>query len=81
MAAVIDANLLVALVTGDPRRALVAAQFKAWDEAEEPLHAPSLILYEVANALTGLLAAELIADADSTRSGEPSWICRSPCIS
>jgi len=64
MAAVIDANLLVALVTSDPRRAMVAAQFKAWDEAKELLHAPSLILYEVANALTGLLAAELITDAD-----------------
>jgi len=64
MAAVLDANLLVALLTRDPRRAMVAAQFEAWDEAEEPLHAPALIRYEVANALTGLLAAERIADAD-----------------
>ncbi len=64
MAAVIDANLLVALVTRDPRRAMVATQFEAWDEAEEPLHAPALILYEVANALTGLLTVQRIADKD-----------------
>jgi predicted nucleic acid-binding protein len=64
MAAVIDANLVVALVTRDPRRAVVAAQFRAWGEAEESLHAPSLILYEVANALTGLLAAELIRESE-----------------
>ncbi len=64
MTAVLDANLLVALVTRDPRRPVVAAQFEAWDEAEEPLHAPALIRYEVANALTGLLAAQLIVDAD-----------------
>jgi predicted nucleic acid-binding protein len=63
-AVVVDANLLVALVTRDPRRPRVAAQFRDWDETEQELHAPALIRYEITNALTGLLAAKQINDED-----------------
>ncbi len=48
MPVVVDANLLVALISQDPRRPLVAAQFLAWDAAEDSLHAPALMPYEVA---------------------------------
>lgn len=64
MAVVVDANLLVALVTRDARRAQVTAQFLAWDAAQESLHAPALMPYEIANALARLVAAGLVADAD-----------------
>lgn len=43
MATVVDANLLVALVTRDPRRPLVEARFEGWDAAGETLHAPALM--------------------------------------
>lgn len=62
MAVVVDANLLVALATADPRRPAVAARFGVWRESEEALHAPSLIRYEIASALTGLLAARQITE-------------------
>lgn len=56
MAVVVDANLLVVLVTRDPRRPQVAARFEAWSHEGESLHAPELMPYEVANAVAGLLA-------------------------
>ncbi|MBV9003303.1 MAG: type II toxin-antitoxin system VapC family toxin [Solirubrobacterales bacterium] len=62
MAIVIDANLLVALATPSDDEAAVAAQFDAWDEGGEELHAPSLIRYEIASALTGMLAAGQVTD-------------------
>ncbi len=64
MAAVVDANLLVALVTRDPRRPHISARFDAWDQAGESLHAPALMPYEVANALAGLVGAGLVKDAE-----------------
>jgi predicted nucleic acid-binding protein len=62
MAVVVDANLIVALATRDPRRTAVRAQFESWAENDEALHAPALLQYEVANALARLRALELIAD-------------------
>lgn len=55
MAAVVDANLLVALATRSPRRAAVAARFAEWDRLGETLHAPVLMPYEVASALTQVI--------------------------
>jgi predicted nucleic acid-binding protein len=54
---VVDANLVVVLTTRDSRRPHVAALFASWQDSGETLHAPSLLRYEVANALTGLSAA------------------------
>lgn len=54
---VVDANLLVALVSGDPRGEKVRQQFLEWLDAETELHAPSLASYEAANALTRLIVA------------------------
>lgn len=58
MAVVLDANLLVALVSGDPRADAVSTLLADWLHSSEQLHAPALTPYEVANALTRLVAAK-----------------------
>jgi predicted nucleic acid-binding protein len=58
MTVIVDANLLVALVSGDLRREQVLARFEFWIEQGESLHAPELASYEVANSLTRLVVAE-----------------------
>jgi predicted nucleic acid-binding protein len=57
MAVIIDSNLLVALVSGDPRGNKVQQQFLDWLDQGIGLHAPALARYEVANALTRLIVA------------------------
>ncbi len=54
---VLDANLLVVLVSGDPRRTLVLRQIGKWLDDNVELHAPFLAQYEIANALTRLVVA------------------------
>lgn len=67
MTIVIDSNVVVALVTKDPRAAAVAREMQVLGEAGAVLHAPSLLRYEVANALTRkVVAGELdLADAEA----------------
>ena len=57
MAIVLDANLVVVLVSGDPRRPIAERLLRGWIDAGEDLHAPELLPYEVANGLTRLVAA------------------------
>ena len=52
---VIDANLLVALVSGDPRGNKVLEHFTGWLSHDVETHAPFLAQYEIANALTRLI--------------------------
>jgi predicted nucleic acid-binding protein len=68
---VVDANVLVVLVSGDPRKASAQQRLREWIVAGEEIHAPALLPYEVANALTRLVAAGLfppdrVADAWAT---------------
>jgi predicted nucleic acid-binding protein len=49
---VLDSNVVVALVAKDDRASAVARKMEDLAEAGEILHAPSLLRYEVANALT-----------------------------
>ena len=56
---VVDANLFVALVSGDPRGTQIQQQFLKWVDDDVDLHAPALARYEVANALTRLIVAKL----------------------
>lgn len=49
---IIDASLVVALVTQDSRAPAVQALLDTWTAAAEELHAPELLPYEVANGLT-----------------------------
>jgi predicted nucleic acid-binding protein len=58
MAVIIDANLLVALVSGDPRGNQVMQQFLDWLDQSVEIHAPELARYEVTNALTRLIVAQ-----------------------
>ena len=60
MAVVVDASLLVVLVSGDPRRPAVEARMRAWLEAGEELHAPELLPYEVASGLTRLVSGGVL---------------------
>src|SRR4029450_10082599 len=69
MAVVVDASLLVALVSGDPRGDAVSARLAGWLAWGEGLHAPALTPFEVANALTRLVAAGAMPD-DRV---EPAW--------
>ena len=68
MAIVVDANLVVVLASKDPRVGTVERYLQTWLDAGERLHAPTLLSYEVANAVTrlivaGRLAAEDVAEA------------------
>lgn len=67
MTIVLDSNVVVALVTKDERAAAVGRQMQILSETGEVLHAPSLLRYEVANALTRkVVAGELdLADAET----------------
>jgi predicted nucleic acid-binding protein len=69
MAIVVDASLLVALVSGDPRADAVSARLGGWLASGEALHAPALTPFEVASGLTRLVAAGAMPD-DRV---EPAW--------
>lgn len=58
---VIDANLLVALVTQHPQRQVAYQQFTYWADQNAKLHAPDLAYSEVTNALTRMITSGLFA--------------------
>ena len=59
MGIIVDANLLVALVTQHPQRQTVYQQFERWASQDAALHTPDLAYSEVTNALTRMVAAGL----------------------
>lgn len=69
MSIVLDANLLVALVSGDPRGDLVSQAILDWIDQGVDLHAPALAKYEVANALTRLI----VGNAFPAERVEEAW--------
>ena len=76
MTVVVDANLLVVLALDRRRAPLVEERLTTWRAEGESLHAPALLPYEVANALTraidaGQLAADDLADAWRAAAGIP----------
>jgi predicted nucleic acid-binding protein len=65
---IIDASLVVPLALRDSRAPAVQALLKTWTAADDELHAPALLPYEVASGLTravvaGHLVAELLPTA------------------
>jgi predicted nucleic acid-binding protein len=52
---VIDAGVVVALIVADERQAAARAHLEGWLEAEEELHAPAVLPYEIANVLARLV--------------------------
>ena len=59
MAVVLDANFLIALTTPHPLRENAYRLFQNWIAQGIDLHATELARYEVTNALTKLIAANL----------------------
>ena len=57
MPVIVDSNLLVALVSGDPRGNRVSQAILDWVNQGVDLHAPELARYEFVNALTRLIVA------------------------
>lgn len=55
---VVDANLLITMVSGDSRGTVVLQHFNLWMSQRDALHAPALARYEFANGLTRLIAAK-----------------------
>lgn len=55
---VVDANLLVALVSGAPRGGKVLQPFTSWLTQNPEIHAPRLAQYETANAITRLIVGD-----------------------
>jgi predicted nucleic acid-binding protein len=66
---VVDANLFVALVSGDHRGDQVLQQFIEWIDHDVELHAPALARYEITNDLTRLV----VAGAFHLDKVEPAW--------
>jgi predicted nucleic acid-binding protein len=67
LSVIVDANLLVALALNDPRAPAVDRHLREWGSAGETLHAPELLRYEAANALTRAgVAGHLTSDRLAT---------------
>lgn len=56
MSVVVDANVIVVLVSGDPRRDAAQVNIRRWIAADQAILAPALLTNEVANGLTRLVA-------------------------
>lgn len=65
MTVVLDSNVAVALALDNERAPAVEGRLRAWEEAKEALHAPSLFRFEVANALMRSIVAGKIDAADA----------------
>ncbi len=59
MPIVLDASLLIALVSKDPRSGKVEAHLEGWLKQGEELHAPHLLPFEVASGLNRLVGAKI----------------------
>lgn len=69
MSVVVDANILVTAATSSPRRAAARYRLERWLTEATDLHAPHLLVYEVASALTSLEAAGLL----TTKGSDDVW--------
>jgi predicted nucleic acid-binding protein len=52
---VIDAGVVVALIVADERQDAARAHLESWLDADEALHAPAVLPYEIANVLVRLV--------------------------
>jgi predicted nucleic acid-binding protein len=66
---VLDASLLVAIVSGDPRADAVSTRLSGWLASGEGLHAPALTPFEVASGLTRLVVIGAMPEGRV----EPAW--------
>jgi predicted nucleic acid-binding protein len=82
LSVVLDANALIVLALDRQRALGVEERLRGWQTEGEELHAPVLVRYEVASALTlavstGQLALEAVADA-SQRIGSVPIVLHQP---
>jgi predicted nucleic acid-binding protein len=66
---VVDAGIVVALFTPDPRQAAAQAQYRGWVAAGEERHAPAVMPYEVMN----VVAREVWDGALTTAEADVVW--------
>lgn len=59
MTVVVDSNILVVFINGDPRRAQALRQLQTWRSQGIEIHAPILAYYEIASSLTRLITAKI----------------------
>jgi predicted nucleic acid-binding protein len=62
---VLDSNVAVALMLDAERAPVIEERLRAWEDADEDLHAPTLFRFEVANALTRNVVAGKIDSSDA----------------
>ena len=55
MTVVVDANVIVAVMVADERQAAARGHLEDWLAADEQLHAPAVLPYEIANVLARLV--------------------------
>lgn len=65
MTVVLDSNVAVALMLDAERGPVIEDRLRAWEDADEDLHAPTLFRFEVANALTRNVVAGKIDSSDA----------------
>ena len=65
MSVVVDANVVVALVTATPQRDAARDRVTRWRAEAEDIHVPHLFIYEVASALCGLEAGGSLSERSS----------------
>lgn len=65
MAVVVDASLLVRLVSRGDWAERVDALLDRWGDIGEDLHAPDLLPYEVENALRGMVFARRFSESEA----------------
>jgi predicted nucleic acid-binding protein len=70
LSVVIDASALVVLALDRRRAPGVEARLRAWEDAGEPLHAPELLRYEIANALARAVAVDQLPALEATAAWE-----------
>lgn len=66
MSVVVDASLIVALLVPDHRQIEIQALLEEWISSGEPLHAPAVLPYEIANVLARLTFDGFFDAADTT---------------
>lgn len=64
MSVVLDASFVVAVLVADHRQQAVRATLSSWLAGGEPLHAPAVLPYEVANVLARLVFDGALAVAE-----------------
>jgi predicted nucleic acid-binding protein len=69
MSVVVDADVLIALVVAEEHQAAASEHLARWLDADEELHAPTVLPYQVANVLARLVFTETLAPDEIT----PIW--------